>query len=137
MVAETIHTSTGSARVPPRRRTTPSSRTLSSFACRAGGKQPDLVEEQRPAMRDLEEPGLGLARVRERAALVAEQLGLEQGSGIAAQLTSTNGAARAGARPVHGPRDEALARAGLAAQEDRRGTRGGRRALQNVFELLP
>ena len=38
----------------------------------------DLVEEQHAARRQLDLPGLGLLRAGERAALVAEQLRLEQ-----------------------------------------------------------
>ena len=42
---------------------------------------PDLVEEQRAAVRDLDHPRLDAVRASERAALVAEQLRLEQGGG--------------------------------------------------------
>src|SRR5690606_30623967 len=38
----------------------------------------DLVEEQRPAVGDLEEAGFGAAGVGERSALVAEELGLQE-----------------------------------------------------------
>ena len=38
----------------------------------------DLVEQHRAAVGGLEQPGLGLRRAGERAALVAEQLALEQ-----------------------------------------------------------
>src|SRR5262245_8822446 len=41
-------------------------------------EQPHLVEEEGPAARLLHETGLGVLRVRERTALEAEQLGLEQ-----------------------------------------------------------
>ena len=37
----------------------------------------DLVEQQRAAVGELHEPGLGAHRSRERALLVAEQLGLQ------------------------------------------------------------
>ena len=75
----------------PRRRTLPCSSTVSSLACRPWGEQPDLVEEERPAVGEMEEPRLGLTGVGESAPLVPEQLGLERVSGIAAQLSSTNG----------------------------------------------
>ena len=51
----------------------------------------DLVEEQHAARRELHLTGLGLLRARERAALVAEQLRLEQLLGQAAQFRATNG----------------------------------------------
>ncbi len=41
------------------------------------GHEPDLIEEDRPAMRDLEEAGLRLLGIRERTPLEPEQLGLE------------------------------------------------------------
>src|SRR5256886_9227060 len=43
------------------------------------GEAVDLVEEQRAAFGDFEQAGLGGPGVGERAALVAEQLALEQG----------------------------------------------------------
>jgi hypothetical protein len=45
------------------------------------GQERDLVEEQGAVVCRLEQPGLGLARVRERPALEPEQLRLEQGIG--------------------------------------------------------
>jgi hypothetical protein len=100
-------------------------------------EHPDLVEEQRPAMRQLKETRLGLVGARESAALVAEQLRFEEGLWNRRAVDVDERRAGAGPRPVHGPRDEALARAGLAAQEDRRGTRRRRRTLEDLFELLP
>jgi hypothetical protein len=44
-------------------------------------QHPDLVEEQRPARGELKEPRFGLAGIGEGPALVAEQLGLEEGLG--------------------------------------------------------
>ena len=43
-----------------------------------GRQKTDFVEEQRAAVRGLEESGLGLARIGERAALIAEELCFEQ-----------------------------------------------------------
>src|SRR5207302_5949390 len=42
------------------------------------GEEPDLVEEDRPAVRRLEEPRLGAPRVGERSACEPEHLGFEQ-----------------------------------------------------------
>src|SRR5262245_12460643 len=77
----------------------------------------DLVEEQRPAPRELEPALLARVRAGERAALVTEQLRLEQrlGQGGAVDLDERHRPAR---RVVmNRMRDELLARAGLAAQE--------------------
>jgi hypothetical protein len=51
----------------------------------------DLVEKQHAAIGLLDAPGLGRDRAGERAALVAEQLRLEQLIGQAAQLIAMNG----------------------------------------------
>ena len=45
---------------------------------RRRGQVADLVEEQRAAVGHLDQPQLALARVGERAALVPEQLALDQ-----------------------------------------------------------
>ncbi len=100
-------------------------------------EHPDLVEEEHPAMRELNEPRLGLARIREGPALVAEELGFEERVRNRRAVDVDERGTRARARSVQGPRDEALARAGLAAQKDRRGARRGRGARQNVLELRP
>ena len=52
----------------------------------------DLVEEERPAVGQLERPGARATRAGERALLVAEELALDEDSGSAAQFTRTNGA---------------------------------------------
>ena len=88
-------------------------------------------------MRELKEPGLRLARIRERAGLVAEQLGFEEVVGNRRAVDVDEGGARTRTRPVDRPRDKALAGAGLAAQENRRGTRRRRGARHDLFELLP
>jgi hypothetical protein len=52
-------------------------------------------------MRELNEPGLPLPRIRDRPTLVTEQPCLEELSGIATQFTSTNGpSARGPARCI-------------------------------------
>ena len=56
----------------------------------------DLVEEERAAVGQLELAGLARVGAGEGALLVAEQLGLEQVSGIAARFTATKGWARRG-----------------------------------------
>jgi hypothetical protein len=110
---------------------------LEQLGLEAGREHADLVEEEHAAMGELEEAGLGLAGIGERPALVAEQLGLEQGLGDRGAVDVDEGAAGAGAGAVQGAGEEALAGAGLAAEEDRRRPRGGRGARQDLFQLLP
>ena len=74
-----------------------------------------------PLVRGLEQPGLGPARIGEGAPLVAEQLGLEQRLGDRRAVDVDEGAARARARAMDHAGDEALAGAGLALEQDRRG----------------
>ena len=99
-------------------------------------QQPDLVEEDRAAVGGLEEPGLRAPRVREGAPLEAEHLGLEQGLGDrrAVHVHERPIGARAG--PVDHPREEALAGAGLALDEDRRQPPGLGGALEEPGDLL-
>ncbi len=79
-----------------------------------------LVQEDRPVVGRLEEAGLRMARVREGAALVAEELGLEQGLGDrrAVDVDELPGGPRPGA--VEGPREQPLAHARLALDQDGR-----------------
>ena len=101
------------------------------------GQQPDLVEEDRPAMRGLEQPGLRLPRVGEGAPLESEQLGLEQGLGDGRAIHVDERPAGAGTGAVDRPGQQSLARARLAADEDRRKTAALARELQEVRDLLP
>src|SRR5438128_2229073 len=54
---------------------------VEQFRLQRGAELGDLVEEQRAAVRHLDEPALGFARVGEGPLLVAEQLGLEEVGG--------------------------------------------------------
>ena len=90
----------------------------------------DLVEEQHAAGRQLDLARLGLLRAGERAALVAEQLRLEQ-------LLRQRGAVQRDERSlasrrhaVDEPRDHFLARAGLAGHQH------GRIGLRDVGRLV-
>src|SRR6185503_12758024 len=78
----------------------------------------DLVQEDGALVRGLEEPELRLPRVGERAALVAEELGLSQGVGNRRAVDVHELARRARAQAVDEAGDQALARPGLALQED-------------------
>jgi hypothetical protein len=88
-------------------------------------------------MRELKESRLGLARIGEGPALVAEQLGFEEilGNGGAVDVHERRGRARPA--PMQGPGDQPFARPRLAPNEDRRGAPSRRRPLQDQFELLP
>src|SRR5262249_24619529 len=88
-------------------------------------------------MPELEEPGFRLARIREGAALIPEQLRFEEIVGNRGAVDVDERAACSRASAMHRARDEPLARAGLTAQQNRRGTWRRRRALQELFELRP
>src|SRR5262249_12936650 len=103
---------------------------------KSGRKHADLVEEQHPAVRELKQPWLGLARIGEGAPLVAEQLGFEEALGNRGAVDVDEWTARPRPRAVDRARDEALPCARLATQQDGRGTPRRRRALQNLFELI-
>jgi hypothetical protein len=87
-------------------------------------------------MRDLKEPGLGLGGARERATLVAEQLRFEEILGNRRAVDVDERAARPWTVAMHRARDEALARARLAAKEDWREARCSG-AGQKLCELTP
>ena len=96
------------------------SSTRRSFACTGEGELADLVEEQRAAVGRLEAARLRRSRAGERAAARGRTArSRASASGIAAQLTATNGAVRARAAAVERARDELLARAALAGEEQR------------------
>src|SRR2546425_1223066 len=78
-----------------------------------------FVEEHRPALRDLEQAGFGGLRVGEGAALVTEQLALEQlgGQGGAVELDERRGGTRAAV--VQGTRQQLFAGARFAGDQDR------------------
>ena len=96
----------------------------------------DLVEEQHAAGGQLDLPGLGLLCAREGAALVAEELGLEQLLGERRAVQRDERAAFARGGLVDEARDDFLARAGLAADHDGR-VGGGhlRRLLEHALPI--
>src|SRR6185369_4773832 len=87
----------------------------------------DLVEEQRAARGELEQPRLGPFRIGERPGFEAEELRLEHrlGDGRAVHVDKRGPAARSAL--MHDAGDETLARAGLTEQQHRRDVRVGRR----------
>jgi hypothetical protein len=107
------------------------------LALQRRGKQADLVEKQRPAVRGLEKTGLRLTRVGERAALVAEDLGFEQRLGNRGAVHGDEGAIAASPGLVNRLRDKPLARAGLAEDQDRRSTTRAGLTREQLLDLRP
>src|SRR5207244_10296081 len=77
-----------------------------------------IFEEDGAAVGELEHAGALPDRARERAPLVTEHLGLEQLGGDGAAVDRYEGAIGARARGVDGARDQLLAGAALAHDED-------------------
>ena len=86
----------------------------------------DLVEEERAFLGELETSGTRPDGAGEGAALVAEQLGFEQTFGDRGGVDGDQRAILARAQPVDGARQDLLARAALALDQD--GQVGRRRA---------
>ena len=80
----------------------------------------DLVEEQRPLVRQLEPAQPPLGGAGEGAPLVAEHLGLHQVARDGGAVDGDEGAPAAPARRVHRRRGQLLARAALAGQQHAR-----------------
>ena len=98
---------------------------MSSLACAARPEIADLVEEQRAAVGDLDQAQLALARVGEGAALVAEELALDQRLGDRRAVELDERSARARRAVVQHARDRLLAGAALAGDEHHRHRAGG------------
>ena len=84
---------------------------------RLGAQVPDLVEEERPLVGQLEAAETALGRPGEGAALVAEHLRLDQIARDRRAVDGDEGAARAAARRVHGGRDQLLPGAGFPGDQ--------------------
>jgi len=80
----------------------------------------DFVQEQCPAVGQLDQPDLLRARVGERTRFVAEQLALEQIGGEGGAIDLDEGARRGARSLVDGVREETLSDPRLAQQQDRR-----------------
>src|SRR4029077_6236623 len=77
----------------------------------------DLVEEDRAAIGGLEPAEAPLQRARERALLVAEELGGDERRGNGRTVHTNEGATRSTRLLVDGPRDQLLATAGFTGDE--------------------
>ena len=89
----------------------------------SGREVADLVEEDRASVRDLEAADAALEGARERAALVAEELALDERAGERGAVDRDERTVAAGAARVDRARDELLAGPGLAREEDGRSRR--------------
>ena len=94
----------------------------------------DLIEEQRPAVGLLEAPAPERIRAGEGAALVSEELGLEEVGGNRRGVERDEGLAGARAVIVQRARHELLAGAGLAHHQHGHG--GARQAADGAEHLL-
>src|SRR5262249_44757647 len=94
----------------------------------------DLVEEERPALGDLEEPALRVLRSRERSLGEAEELALDELVRERAQVDRDERLGGARARAVDRAGDDFLAGAALAGEEERR---HGGRDLRDKVEDAP
>ena len=93
----------------------------------------DLVQEQRAAVRELETAGAACRRARERALLVSEQLALEQARRQRRGAHPDERAVAPRAEVVDRARDQLLAGARLAEEQDRAvGRRHGLDRLQHL-----
>ena len=100
------------------------------------GEKPDFVQEDRAAVRGLEEPRLGARGVGERPLLEAEQFRLKQGPGDRGTVDLDEGAVAPGPPLVDQVRDEPLARSRLALQQNWRESTGALRAREELPNLL-
>ena len=114
-VAEMKRTSTtASCCSLPTRRTTPSCTTRKQLRLQRQRHLGQLVEEERAAVRHLEQSDLVAIGARERALAVAEHLGLEELFRQRRAVERHEGLRRAAAVPVHELRDHFLARSAFA-----------------------
>src|SRR5262249_20345132 len=82
---------------------------------------PELVEKQRPLVGELEPAGLRVARARECALLVAEELALDQRGRERGTVDRDERSGSAAALRMKGAREQLLAGAGLSQEQDGRG----------------
>ena len=115
---------TARSRLSPTRRMVPLLEKAQQPGLHVRGDVADLVQEQGPAVRLLDEALLVLDRVGEGPLDVAEQLALQQGGLGGAAVHDDEGAARARRLVVQDARRHFLARAGLAEKQHRGGGPG-------------
>ena len=109
---------------PPTRRISAALDRAEQLRLQGGIEIADLVDEERAAVGLLEEPLARCRRPRERAALVSEELGLDQARRHRRAIEDDEGTARARPRLVERLRERLLPRAGLPLDDDRDLARG-------------
>src|SRR6185436_1900167 len=99
-----------------------------------GFERPDLVQEQRAALRELESAGLPLVGAGERTFFVTEQLGLDEGVADRRRVHGDERLVAAWAHAMDRARNQLLAGTALAGDQDRAGRR--RDLFDRAEELL-
>jgi len=121
--------------LPPSRSNSCSWRTRRSFGWSSGGDVAHLVQEQRPAVGELEAAHAPLEGPGEGPALVAEELALEEPGRDRGAVELDERPLLAAGRLVDRAGDQLLAGAGLAPHEDGRvGRRHGLDVLEDLRE---
>src|SRR5262245_5926708 len=105
------------------------------LALRGRREQADLVEEEHAAGGQLEEARLGLPGVRERSALVPEQLRLDQVLRDGRAVDVDERRLRPRAESMDEPRDQALTASRLALDQDARRPRRARAREQEPLDV--
>ena len=124
--AATMRTSTLIGRSPPTREKVPVSRTRRSFTCSSKGISPISSRKSVPPSARSKCPRWTPVGAGEAAALVAEELALDEVGGDRAAVDRDHRPRAAPAERVHGLGDQLLAGAALAQDQDR-GARSARR----------
>ena len=109
LVAASTQASAGSTRVLAETPHRTILERLEQLDLQGVGHQPDLVEKDRAAMSDLQQSGLGLPGIGERATFVPEELGFEQSIGNRRAVDIDECRIRARAHPVNDVRNEPFA----------------------------
>src|SRR5512143_2168038 len=107
------------------------------LALGAKGKRIDPVEIERAVARALEKARLSRDRARERPALMAEELALEQVVRHGREVDAQEGRARAGRALVEETREPVLARSGRPEKKDRIGRVRGAREPAKLLPKAP
>ena len=109
---------------------------LEELGLQAERHETDLVEKHGAAVGGLEQAGLGLARIREGATLVAEQLGFEERLRDGGAVDVHEGAGRARPDTVDGPSDQPLAGPRLALDQDGKESRQAAGPLKERADVV-
>src|SRR2546422_7479670 len=98
-------------------------------------EQPNLVKEYRARVRGLKQAWLGVLRAGERAALEAEEFGLQQRFRDGRAVHVDEGVAGSGPFPVEEVRDQPLTGPRLSHEENRRRSTGAGRSAQEPADV--